>query len=437
VVLAAGLVVLAGCATSPGGTRGECVPVVAENGARNGRCLPIAPHDRRVDTGTPVFSRPTEFTNPLHPSTTVDQAIYGGQVSGAPFRTEVTLLPAAHKTIRLRGRDLPAVTVQYFALAGGRIQEVAIDRFAQADDGSVWYLGEDVFDYKHGVVADTEGTWMAGAHAPPAMIMPARPAVGAVYRPENAPGVVFEEVTVTSAGVAVRGPSGPVTGAITVEELHMDGSRETKTFAPGYGEFATGEPGGDLEAISFALPTDAATPPVPSTVDALGMAVRGATDAIVASDWPGAATAAAAVATAWAAARPSDVPLELFGKQMDRDVKSLTDAVAAHDAHAARDAGLRVSQNTLDLRSRHQPVPVTDRERLALWAYQVGVDAAAGDRDAVRGDHACLKWTFDRIRATVRDPAATQRALDAVGTAAGHGDLPSAAAHARELGGLL
>jgi len=40
----------------------------------------------------------------------------------------------------------------------GRIQEVAIDRYAQADDGSVWYFGEDYSAFEEGKVTDTEGT---------------------------------------------------------------------------------------------------------------------------------------------------------------------------------------------------------------------------------------------------------------------------------------
>ena len=51
---------------------------------------------------------------------------------------------------------------QYVAYSGGRILEVALDWYAQADDGSVWYFGEDVFNYEDGVVADTHGTWLAG-----------------------------------------------------------------------------------------------------------------------------------------------------------------------------------------------------------------------------------------------------------------------------------
>ena len=59
-----------------------------------------------------------------------------------------------------------------------RIQEIALDWYAQADDGAVWYLGEDVADYKDGVIYTHEGTWLAGRDGPAAMIMPARLKVG-------------------------------------------------------------------------------------------------------------------------------------------------------------------------------------------------------------------------------------------------------------------
>lgn len=412
---------LSGCA-APAEHTSECVPVVAENGQRSGRCLPVAPRDRRVDTGTPVFSRPTRVTNPLHPTSSVRQTIYGGQVDGTPFRTEVTLLPGT-RTITWHGQRIEAVTSQYLALSGGRITEVALDWYAQADDGSVWYLGEDVFNYKDGSVADTSGTWVAGSRSPAAMIMPADPRPGDVYRPENTPGVVFEEVTVTSVGQTVAGPSGPVDGAITVEELHQDGTRENKTFAPGYGEFATGDVHGDLEAVSLALPTDARPAPVPSTMDVLAAAIG----RVAAGEW----AEVDAISAAW---RAVDASPPLLGRQMDRDISSLASTVRDQDADAARDALLRVAQNELDLRSRHQPVAETDLARFALWARQVGLDAAAGDRGGVAGDVECLKWTLDRL--AVADPGSVDRGLAAVRAAAARGDLAEAAELAQGLPAL-
>jgi len=60
-------------------------------------------------------------------------------VGGKPFRTEFTLLPDI-KTITWNGQPIQTITVQYLAYSDGRIQEIALDWFAQADDGSVWYL---------------------------------------------------------------------------------------------------------------------------------------------------------------------------------------------------------------------------------------------------------------------------------------------------------
>ena len=82
------------------------------------------------------------------------------------------------------------------AYSGGRLKEVALDFYAQADDGSVWYLGEDAFSYEDGLLNDLAGTWIAGKEGPVAMIMPASPQVGDAFRPENIAGLVFEEVTV-------------------------------------------------------------------------------------------------------------------------------------------------------------------------------------------------------------------------------------------------
>lgn len=100
------------------------------------------------------------------------------------------------------------------------------------------------------------------------MIMPANPKVGDVFRPENICGLIFEEVTVKSIGATVTGPSGPVSGAIVTSELHLDGSREEKVFAPGYGEFSTGS-GANLEAIAVAVPTDALTSSPPAELHTL------------------------------------------------------------------------------------------------------------------------------------------------------------------------
>jgi hypothetical protein len=376
-------------ATMPAGP--ACIK--PENG---GGCLQVAPAGRRVDLTRPSFSHPTSITNPLHPSSKLDQVLYGGQVDGEPLRTEFTRLPGT-KTIAWDGQRVETVVMQYVNFLGGRIEEVALDWFAQADDGAVWYFGEDVFNYADGAVADTNGTWIAGEGGPPAMIMPAQPRVGGVWRSENIPAVVFEEVTVKAVGQTVPGPSGPVDGALTVSELHFDGKREDKVFAPGYGEFSTGSPDGDLEIATLAVPTDARPGPPPAQLAALSAAARAAFDAVGADDWGRASTATRALRRAWDAYQALGVPDQL-ARQMRRDLGTLAAEVAARRPAAAHDAALRVAQNDLDLRLRYQPVARVDRERLRLWARQLRVDAAAGDAGAVAGDVTSLEWTRDRVR---------------------------------------
>jgi len=155
-----------------------------------------------------VFSNPTQITNPLFPISELASVVLLGEVDGMPFRAETTLLPETGVVV-WDGEEIEVLLSQYVAYLDGEIQEVAIDRYAQADDGAVWYLGEDVYDYENGAVAVSEGTWLVGRDGPPAMIMPAAPTVGDVFRPENIPGIIFEEVQVKAVDQTVDGPTAP------------------------------------------------------------------------------------------------------------------------------------------------------------------------------------------------------------------------------------
>ena len=214
----------------------------------------LAPDSRRVDLVVPSFSNPTKVTNPLFPIGKLN-AVIVGEVGGEPLKIETTLLPQT-KTVDWDGRRIEALQSQFCAYLKGRITEVAVDLYAQADDGSVWYFGEDVVDYANGVAATTEGTWRVGLDGPAAMIMPGHPKVGDVYRTENIPGVAFEQVTVERVGVTVTGPGGPIPGAMVGQELHQDeAALEPKTFAPGHGEWFSGG-GHDFEANALAVPAE-------------------------------------------------------------------------------------------------------------------------------------------------------------------------------------
>ena len=234
--------------------------------------IPLAPDSARRDLIAEPFSDPTAVTNPLFPIADLDSAILNGRVDGKPFYTETTLLPFTRIIEWTPGQCVRVLVSQYMAFLDGKLQETAIDLYAQADDGSVWYLGEDVFDYDAaGRIVTTEGTWHAGTEGPAAMIMPSAPQVGDAHRPENIPGNVFEEVTVTKVDQTFEGPSGPVSGGIVGTETHQDGSLSDKLFAPGYGEFLSTD-GKDIEAMALASPTDSLPGGVPAelTIDLEG-----------------------------------------------------------------------------------------------------------------------------------------------------------------------
>ena len=401
----------------------ECIQVVEESGQATDECLPVAADSQRVDLSVPTFSHPTPITNPLHPTTRVEQAIYGGHVDGKPFRTEVSLLPGT-RPISWAGTTVDTAITQYVAYLDGRIHEVALDWYAQADDGSVWYFGEDVFNYEDGRVAGTEGTWIAGGETPAAMIMPAKPAVGNVYRPENAPGVVFEEVRVEKVDQDVAGPNGNISGAIEVSELHMDGKREGKIFAPGYGEFSTGSEAEDLEAVSLASPTDRRQGPAPAEFAALSGAVDSVYQATAAEDADGLKEAAPALARAWEAVLPKGIPPRMES-QMKVDIDALNSAAGGEDWEAAQSAGLRIAQNELDLRLLYQPVIDVDLARLKLWTRQLPVDVAAEDAGLVLANVAALDRVWERTRHGVEPTAPVDAGLQELRNAADAEDLPA------------
>jgi hypothetical protein len=412
-VLACALVAAA-CSDEKPVESAECVKVIDESGETTDACLPVSPDAQRVDLVTPTFGNPTSITNPLHPTSEVQQTIYGGHVDGKPFRTEVTLMPGT-KPIVWQGKTVDTAVSQYVAYLDGRIHEVANDWYAQADGGSVWYFGEDVFNYEDGKVADTEGTWVAGDATPAAMIMPAEPQVGNVYRSENAPGIAFEEVRVDKVDQQIDGPSGKISGAIEVNELHMDGTRESKIFAPGYGEFSTGTPGGDLEAVSLAVPTDRRQGPAPAEFATLSKAADGVYEAAAGDDAARLQQAIANLNMAWDAVRAKGIPPQMES-QMRVDIAALS-------SEDARSAALRIAQNELDLQLLYEPVLGVDLARLKLWMRQLPIDVTADDAGLVLADVAALERVWERTRHGVDPAVSVDAALQGLRKAADADDL--------------
>jgi len=367
--------------------------------------LDVAPESDRVDLEVPTFTNPTEVTNPLFPVSAQESVLLLGTVDGQDFRTEVTLLDHT-RVLPWDGGRVEVLVSQYVAFLDGRIHEVAYDLYAQDDNGAVWYFGEDVYNFTDGFISDTHGTWIAGVDGPPAMIMPAAPAPGDVYRPENVPGLVFEEVTVTSTDDRFHGPFAKGQGALLISEMHMDGTREDKTFAPGYGEFYTSG-GGDVEALALGVPTDRASGPVPAPIADLGRHAAAAYDASARGDSRAAEKALAAAKASWRAIDPLDVP-RLVRPVLQRSLSGLGRAVETRDVRGSAQAAIDVARSALDLRLRYESPDAVDVERLDLWLAQMLLDAEYHDTKAVRGDFFAIDYVRDRIRAGTNEPSRTR-----------------------------
>jgi hypothetical protein len=400
--------------------------------------LPLAPDSARRDLVAAPFSDSTNVTNPLFPIAELDSAILNGHVDGKVFHTETTLLPFQKVIEWTPGQCVRVLVSQYMAFLDGRLQETAIDLYAQADDGSVWYLGEAVNDYgTDGLILTTEGTWQSGIDGPFAMIMPSDPQVGDVNRAENIPGNSFEEVHVTKVDQTFnKGPSGPVSGGMVALEIHQDAAPSNKLFAPGYGEFKSVD-GPDLEAMALASPTDS----LPGGVPAELKVISNGADRIFAShlatppQWTRAERIAQHMLEAWQAFHGAGgVPPRLVKPTRDA-VRGLIEQIASRRRSATYSASIDASYASNDLQLRYRPVTEVDTMRFELWARRVLVDATRGSLGGTRSDEVTLEWIRDRIAQTL-DPVTLVRVdtlVGEMGTAVFDGDLAAAAQAAHDL----
>ncbi len=107
---------------------------------------------------------------PLKPGTTT---YYRSNDGSENTKVEVT-----RETKIIDGVECVVVLDRVFN-PNGKLIEKTFDYYAQDLDGNVWYFGEDVKNFVHGVFQDTDGSWLAGVDgAEPGIIMKAAPVVG-------------------------------------------------------------------------------------------------------------------------------------------------------------------------------------------------------------------------------------------------------------------
>jgi hypothetical protein len=233
----------------------------------------------------------------------------------------------------------------------------------------VWFFGEDVTRYEDGFVLDHEGSWLAGDDGSPAMIMPADPQLGDVFRSENMPDFILEEVMVQDLGMTVPGPRAPSMAPWWARSSTSSRAwPRTRRSPPRYGEFTSGI-GSNVETMALALPVDTRHGPPPAGLAAISNGAINVLDAAEAEHWDGVTAALEAMNAQWATHKASsDVP-PLLAIQMDHALDAvagdpLSPALDDRNIEGVREAAIKLAQASLDLQlpapiaGRHRPRPI-------------------------------------------------------------------------------
>jgi hypothetical protein len=190
-----------------------------------------------------VFSHPTRIDNPYLPLTEHHRCVLRGDGE----RVVRTVLRRT-KRFDVEGQRVDAAIVRDDAYEDGKLVERTRDYFAQADDGTVYYLGEHVDHYRRGKVAGHRGSWLYGRDTDVlGVAMPADPQLGDQWRFEDVPGITTESDRVEETGMRARVRGRDFEGVIRVQEfVQPEGEVEYKLYAPGAGVIIEYAPDGRI-----------------------------------------------------------------------------------------------------------------------------------------------------------------------------------------------
>jgi hypothetical protein len=184
------------------------------------------------DPAQGAFSDPLTIDNPYFPLPEGGRIVIEGEEDEALVRVRITVLA---DTLEVAG--VMTRVVEEYETEDDELVEVSRNYFAQTDDGTVCYFGEEVDIYEGGEITAHDGAWQAGVDgARPGIVMPAHPEVGMRFAQEVAPGVAEDTAEITEMGVQVTVPLGTYTDTILMDENSpLDQSASHKTYAAGIG----------------------------------------------------------------------------------------------------------------------------------------------------------------------------------------------------------
>jgi hypothetical protein len=189
-----------------------------------------------------------------------------------------------------------------------------------------------------------------------------------------------------------------------------------------------------VEGLALAVPTDAATEPLPAELTTMSSGALEVFDMAGSGDWAAASASVREMEAAWEAYQAGDVP-RLIEPRMNRALQVLARAVRGRQTAEARSAAIQAVRSSFDLQLQYRPQAEVDLARMDLWAAQLLVDEAAGDADGVGADAFALDYVRDRIRQAVdaRDLVRINTEMGAIQVAVVDGELGAASAAAERL----
>ena len=148
---------------------------------------------------------------------------------------------------------VPVTVVKVDDYYNGDLGKTTEDYFAQAPDGTVYYLGERVNELQDGQVVGHEGAWLTEPNgSPPGIFMPPAPTVGKTFNQEQVPGVAEAQSKVVAVDQTVTSASGTFTGCIQTKDSELlEAVVEQKYYCPGVGLVREEFPGGYIDLLDF------------------------------------------------------------------------------------------------------------------------------------------------------------------------------------------
>jgi hypothetical protein len=201
------------------------------------------------------FSHPRHINNPYLPLASLKQDVLEGKEDSKELRIERTMKPDIRKTFKIGNQTVEVLVMEDREFENGKLSEVTLDYFAQADDATVYYLGENVDEYKDGKVVGHSGTWLYGKQTKvPGVLMPGNPKLGDKFRSEDVPKITTEDNEVISLSETVAVPAGTYQNCLKMKEVLSDGAVEYKYYAKGVGCIRELPEGGDVVLKSHTTP---------------------------------------------------------------------------------------------------------------------------------------------------------------------------------------